>query len=303
MRGFIGLTKRNLLIYFKDIQSVIFSLLTSIIVFILYLLFLKGTFVDAIEGAMRGLENIVKSDDIETFVNGLLLTGIMGSAMITVPYNCLSTVVRDRENKIDYDISATPMKRWQIIFSYFLASVISAFVITAIILTVGLIVLSAMGDTYLSIKSICLLYAIIVLGAISATAFFMIVVIFFKSTSASGAFFGMLSAAAGFVIGAYIPVSQFSDSVQTVCNLFPASHITVLFRKVLLSDILDKVNADINGLDKGMFAESMKSIFSFQTKMFTEMIQTNMSIVYVSIVAVVTIVVMIALYNKTYKRS
>ena len=43
MNKFIGLTKRNLLIFFKDKQSVIFSLMTSIIVFVLYLLFLRGT--------------------------------------------------------------------------------------------------------------------------------------------------------------------------------------------------------------------------------------------------------------------
>lgn len=303
MRGFIGLTKRNLLIYFKDVQSVVFSLLTSIIVFALYLLFLKGTFVDAIEGAMRGLENIISAEDVETFVNGLLLTGIMGSAMITVPYNCLSTVVKDKENKIDYDILATPIKRWQIIFSYFLASVVSAFIMTSIIFTIGLVVLSAMGETYLTAKSIVELYGVIALGAISATAFFMIVVIFFKSSSASAAFFGMLSAAAGFVIGAYIPVSQFSDSVQTVCNFFPASHITVLFRKLILSDVLEKMDTDINGLDKGQFAEGIKEIFSFQTRMFGDNVGTNMSVVYVVAVLAVSLIVMIVLYNKNYKRN
>jgi len=42
MRKFVGLTKRNLLIYFKDIQSIFFSMLTPIIVLVLYVLFLKG---------------------------------------------------------------------------------------------------------------------------------------------------------------------------------------------------------------------------------------------------------------------
>lgn len=45
------------------------------------------------------------------FANLILLTGILGSAMITVPYNCLITLVKDRENKVDYDILATPLKR------------------------------------------------------------------------------------------------------------------------------------------------------------------------------------------------
>lgn len=303
MRGYMGLTKRNLLIYFKDIQSVIFSLLTSIIVFVLYLIFLKGTFVDAIDDAMRGLESIVKPGDVETFVNGLLLTGIMGSAIITVPYSCLTTIVRDRENKIDYDISATPIKRWMIILSYFTASVISAFMITAVIFTAGLIIMSQMGNVYLTVKSISALYAVIALGSISSTAFFMIVVLFFKSTSASSAFFGMLAAASGFVIGAYIPVSQFSDIVQTVCNIFPASHITVMIRKLILSDVLEKMNTDINGLDNGMFTEVLREIFSFNANMNGNGISTVVSLVYVGVFAVVSIAIMIFLYGKTYRRK
>ena len=133
MRSFRGLTKRNLLVFFKDRQSVLFSLLTSIIVLALYLLFLKGTFVDAmneVTGAYPGLSDLVTSVDINMFANLILLTGIIGSAMITVPYNCLTTVVNDREKKIDYDILSTPIKRWQIILSYFTAAALSSMILT-----------------------------------------------------------------------------------------------------------------------------------------------------------------------------
>ena len=126
MRGFIGFTKRNLSLYFKDKQAIIFSMLTSIIVFVLYLLFLKGNYIDAINGQLQGLEELIDSKDIDMLVNGILLTGIMGSALITIPYNCLSTIINDKERKIDYDILATPLKRWQIVLSYFVASTISA---------------------------------------------------------------------------------------------------------------------------------------------------------------------------------
>ena len=146
MRDFYGFTKRNLLIYFKDVQAIIFSLLTSIIVFALYLLFLKGTFVDAIDSAMMGLENIINPDDVEMLVSGILLVGIIGSAMITVPYTCLQTIVRDRETKTSDDICATPMKRWKIILSYFTASVISSFIVTGIIFTVGITVIGFISN-------------------------------------------------------------------------------------------------------------------------------------------------------------
>ena len=105
MRGFIGLTKRNLLLFFKDRQTIVFSLLTSIIMLFLYLLFLKGTFVDAVNGALKeysGMASLIGKEEIDMFANLILLTGILGSAMITVPYNCLTTLVKDRENKVDW---------------------------------------------------------------------------------------------------------------------------------------------------------------------------------------------------------
>ena len=53
MRGFVRFTKRNLLLFFKDKQTVFFSLLTSIIVLALYLLFFKATFVNSMHSAIN----------------------------------------------------------------------------------------------------------------------------------------------------------------------------------------------------------------------------------------------------------
>lgn len=302
MRDFIGFTRRNLLIYFKDILAVFFSLLTSIIVFVLYLLFLKGTFVDAFTGTMRGLENIVSSTDIDMFVNGILLSGILGSAMITVPYTCLQTIVKDRESGVDSDICATPLKRWKIVLSYFTASSICSFIMTALILTVGLVVLSFMGNMHLGIGSVLAAYGLMLLGSLSSTALFMVILLFFKSSSTSTAFFGILSAASGFVIGAYIPLSQFSDGVQSFCNIFPASHITSLIRNTLLSGIADSIDSSIGGLDNGMFISAVKDTFNFNVNAFGTSFSGLWSVLYVGVFALLCIAVMTVVYNKTYRR-
>ena len=302
MKDFIGLTKRNILIYFKDVLAIIFSLMTSMIVFVLYLLFLKGTFVDALTSTMRGLENIVNSGDIDMFVNGILLSGILGTTLITVPYTCLQTIVKDKEAGVDSDICSTPLKRWKIILSYFVSAAICAFIVTGIILTVGLIVLNTMGDTHMGVLQIAQAYGIVLLGSVSSTALFMVIVLLFKNTSTCTAFFGILSAASGFVIGAYIPLSQFSGSVQSFCNLFPASHITSMIRNVLLSGIADSINNDINGLDNGVFISAIKDTFSFNASSFGIDFQLSTSVLYVAIIAMISIAAMTVLYNKTYRR-
>ena len=306
MKKFLGLTKRDLLVFFKDRQSIIFSVLTSIIVLALYVVFLKGTFTDAIESYLKEvpfLKTLVTDSDINCFSDLIMLSGVLGSALITVPFQCVSLVVRDRETGVDYDISATPAKRYQIVLAYFVSATVSSVIMTSAILTLGLIVLKIHSGLELSTGFLLSAYGIVALGAVSATAFFMMFVLFFRTSQACGAFFGMLSAAAGFVIGAYIPVSQFSESVRSVCFLFPASHVTSLLRNVLLADHLNKIDAGIGGLDGGEFTTALKDIFTFKAFLFGNELDFKGMIVYVLAGVAVCTVVMIMLFSKTYRRK
>ena len=306
MRGISGLIKRNLLLFFKDWQSILFSLLTSIIVLVLYLLFLKGTFVSAIQSAMEqypGLASMVLQKDIDMFANLFLLSGILGSAMISVPFSCITVLVKDRANKVDYDILATPMKRGQIIFAYFVSAVLTSTLLTDIILAVGLIGIRMQGNMYLNISQVIKAFSIVALGSISASAIFMIVVLFFKTVSACEAFFGILSAASGFVIGAYIPISQFSNEVQTVCNLFPASQITIMLRNILLNGLLEHINISLQGVDQGMFVLSLKEYFTFQAKLFKGYLDMNKMLEYILGVILFCIVAQIMIYSGSYKKN
>ena len=306
MRGISGRIKRNLLLFFKDWQSILFSLLTSIIVLILYLLFLKGTFVSAIQSAMEqypGLASMVPQKDIAMFANLFLLSGILGSAMISVPFSCITVVVKDRANKVDYDILSTPLKRGQIIFAYFVSAVLTSILLNSIILAVGLIGIRMQGNMYLNISQVIKAFSIVALGSISASAIFMIVVLFFKTVSACEAFFGILSAASGFVIGAYIPISQFSNEVQTVCNLFPASQITIMLRNILLNGLLEHVNTSLAGMDQGMFVLSLKEYFTFQAKLFKGYLDMNKMLGYILGVILLCIVAQIMIYSVSYKKN
>ncbi|EEJ50529.1 ABC transporter permease [Oribacterium sinus] len=306
MRGISGLIKRNLLLFFKDWQSILFSLLTSIIVLVLYLLFLKGTFVSAIQSAMEqypGLASMVPQKDIDMFANLFLLSGILGSAMISVPFSCITVLVKDRANKVDYDILSTPLKRGQIIFAYFVSAVLTSTLLTNIILAVGLIGIRMQGNMYLNISQVVKAFSVVALGSISASAIFMIVVLFFKTVSACEAFFGILSAASGFVIGAYIPISQFSNEVQTVCNLFPASQITIMLRNILLNGLLEHINISLQGVDQGMFVLSLKEYFTFQAKLFNGYLDMNKMREYILGVILFCIVTQIMIYSGSYKKN
>jgi len=191
----------------------------------------------------------------------------------------------------------------QIILAYFTASALSAIFMTSVILTVGLIVLQIFHTTYVTAGTILLLFGAMILGAISSTAIFMTFLLFIKSSSASGAFMGILSAASGFLIGAYIPISQFSDKVQTFCNLFPATHVTIMIRNILMRGVADKMNESIGGIDNGLFIETIKDIFSFNSHMFGHTLSMGNSLVYILGFMGLSIAFMVCAFSKTYKRA
>ncbi|MCR4728692.1 MAG: ABC transporter permease [Lachnospiraceae bacterium] len=303
MRGFFGLVRRNLLMYFKDISAVIFSLLTSIIVFVLYLLFLKGNYVSSIESYAKGLDTFIKDGDIDMLVTGILLVGILGSALITVPYSTIMGIVRDKETGVSDDILVTPLKRRLIAAAYFISAAICSFIMVSFIATVSFILVGIRGNLHMAPGAILATYGIILLGSVSSTSLFMLVVTGFKSSAACNAFFGILSAAAGFVIGAFIPISGFSTTVQTICCLFPASHVTVLLRHSLLNGILEKINTDIGGVDGGAFASAIKETFTFELPFMGKALTPFNSMTIACACVVVFSVLCMFVYSKTYKRK
>ena len=114
---------------------------------------------------------------------------------------------------------------------------------------------------------------------------------------------GILSAVSGFIIGAYIPISQFSGRVQTVCNLFPASHITILLRNALLNGVLGHIDGSIGGLDGGAFTQTIRDAFTFRASMFGTALDPSGMLIYVAALLVLSVSVMICIYSRNYQRK
>ena len=302
IRGLMGLTKRNILVYLNDKGSIFFSMLTPLIILILYLLFLKSTFLSSLENAAAGLGDLISAKDMDQFVNGLLLTGIISTSLITIPYNALETIVRDREEKVYFDMISTPVKRAQIILSYYLAAVISAFMQTLVVLLIGLGVLLLSGSMYLTATDILCLVGAIFLGTVSSTAIFTLIMMFFRKMGTCSAFMGIISAVSGFIVGAYLPLSEFSRTIQNVCNLVPATGVTVLIRNFLTGGVLKHMDEAIGGVDGGAFFNAMKKSFSLSTQLGTSTWTLNQTCFYIIMVTVAFIVATGMIYPRVYNK-
>lgn len=301
--SYLGMTKRNVLLYFKDKTTIFFSMLAPLIVLFLYIIFLRDTYLSELKSSLSEFDGYFQISDVDNVVNAWLLAGILGTACITVSLNSLHVMVSDKVSKVDYDYQSSPVKGYVVILSYFTAAFLNTFIITSGILTIGLIVLNLIGSLYLDFITILLLYLVTVLGSASATIIMMIIVSFFKKASALAAFSGIVSAAIGFIIGAYIPLGNFSDTVQGVLSLFPGSHIACLYRNLLMSGVINNINTSLNGIDGGMFNTFVNQGFALNLNMFTYTAEKGFMTIYSLASIALAFGINVIFYKKSFKRA
>lgn len=263
-----GMTKRNIKVYLKDKTAIIFSMMTQIIILGLYLLFLKQNYVDSMTSMLDGFNIKTEDNLINALVNSWLVSGVIGTSVVTVAMNSLSVMISDKQNKIDYDYNASSVKGSTVVLSYFSGAVINTIVISAILLTAGIAFSCISGSSFPEFTELLKLYGLVILGSVSAVLILMFVASFFKKNSTYAAFNTLISVAIGFVIGAYIPVSQFSDGVQTFVNLIPGSHIAAMIRNVLVSPCINDISTSLAGADHGMFAAEAEKAFATNLNLF-----------------------------------
>ncbi len=302
-RSYRGMTIRNIKVYAKDKMAILLSLLTQIIVLGLYLMFLKSNYVDIINNGLEDFKDLVSKADIEGLVNSWLISGVIGTSVVTVALNTLNLMVKDKEDKIDSDYRASSVKGSTVVMSYFSGAVASTFIISSILLSAGYIFLACTGTFCLDIPQQLLVYALTLLGSVSGTLVLMLFISFFKKSATLSSFGVMVSASIGFIVGAYVPVSQFSENVQTIVNLVPGSQIAAMMRNILVGPTIDNIDKTLDGIDKGQFAENAREMFALKLKIFGNEVDTGFMLTYSFIIIAVFAVLNIALYKISSKRK
>ena len=298
-----GMTGRNIKVFFKDKMTVFFSILAPLIVFLLYILFLRDTYLSSMERSLESVSSLINMKDVENIANGWLLSGILASSCVTVSLNSLTVMVDDKDRKVDYDYNSSPSNGPIVVLSYFTGALVNTLLITCGVLTVGLIVLSIGGSLYLTVSKVLLLYLVTILGCASITLLMMVIASFFKKAGALGAFGGIVSAAIGFIIGAYVPLGNFSNGVQTALSFVPGSHVAALYRDILMSGPTEQV-ANAMGSNGGVeFLESIREDFSLSLKMFDYKTTEFFSFMFIVGSIIVGLILNIVLYKKASKRK
>ncbi len=239
MKACGALIKRNVTMFFKDKGTFFTSLITPMILLVLYATFLSNVYEDSFRAALPA-ELFVEDSLINGLVGGLLLSSLLAVSAVTVPFCANLFMVQDRVTGARGDLSITPVKSSSLAFGYYLATVLNGLIICFLALTLGLVYLSVIG-WYLSFVDVLLLALDVVSLVLFGTALSSLVCYPLSSQGAISAVGSIVSSCYGFLCGAYMPISSFAEGLQNTLILLPGTHGTSLLRNHALTGVFDQM--------------------------------------------------------------
>ena len=228
MTGLGALIRRNCKLFFKDKGMFFTSLITPVILLVLYATFLAKVYRDSFAAAMPA-GFAVDAALIDGTVGGQLVSSLLAVCCVTVAFCSNLLMVQDRISGARRDLTMTPVRRSTLALGYFAASALSTLLICYAALAVCL--------GYLAAADVLLLGLDVLLLSLFGTALSSIVNCNLTTNGQASAVGTIVSAGYGFLCGAYMPISNFGEGLQRVLSFLPGTYGTALFRNHALRGV------------------------------------------------------------------
>ena len=242
MTGLSALIRRNTKLYFKDKGMFFTSLITPLILLVLYSTFLSNVYEQTFRGALEAAGATVSDKLIGGCVGGELVSSLLAVSCVTVAFCSNLLMVQDKITGARRDLTIAPVKPGTLALSYYLSTLLSTLLICFAAAGVCLGYLAYVG-WYLTAADVAALLLDVTLLVLFGTALSSLVN-FPLSTSGQGSAVGtIVSAGYGFICGAYIPISQFSEGLQKVISFLPGTYGTSLLRNHALRGVFAEMES------------------------------------------------------------
>lgn len=294
MMQFKLLLKRNIKLFFKDKGMFFTSLITPMILLVLYATFLGNVYKDSF---LSGLpEGVAISDKlIDGLVGGQLISSILAVSCVTVAFCSNMLMVQDKANGSIRDFTISPIKPSIMALAYYFASLISTLIICYSATAACLIYVGIVG-WYMSFIDILLLLIDVFILVMFGTALSSVINFFLSTQGQISAVGSIISSVYGFICGAYMPISQFSKGLQNTLSFLPGTYGTSLVRNHSMQGVFEAMKDEqfpeevINGF---------KDIVDCNIYIFDESV--SIPVMYVVLISTVVLLIIGYIFLNVFK--
>ena len=285
------LIKRNVKMYFKDKGMFFTSLITPMILLLLYVTFLYNVYEDSFRmgfPAEMGIPAETLDPLIKGLVGGLLLSSLLAVSAVTVSFCANLSIVQDKVTGARKDFDVTPVKGHTLAAGYYVSTLINGLIISIVATLLGFIYLAFTG-WYMSAGDVLLFLLDVFLLVMFGTALSSLVCYPLNSQGQLSAVGSIVSSTYGFICGAYMPISNFSWGLRTMMSFLPGTYGTSLLRNHALSGVYEEMSA--KGIPQEVI-ESLKDTADCNIYFFGDKVDT----VYMYMILIGVTLIMIGLY-------
>lgn len=299
MKTFNSLVKRNSKLFFKDKGLFLVSLITPLILLLLYITFLGNVYKDAFISALQGA--IIPESILNGLVGGQLFSSLLAVCCVTVSFCSNMLMVQDKITGARNDFLIAPVKKSKLALSYYVSTLISTLIICLIAFAFCLIYVAIIG-WYLSFVDVVLILLDIFLLVMFGTALSSIINFFLSSQGQISAVGSIVSSCYGFICGAYMPISNFGIGLRNFVSLLPGTYGTSLLRNHAMGGAI-KALSEL-GLSEEVITE-LKNAVDLNIYCFGNNVNTSLKygILIGSVVLLIGIYVLINIFHKKNRKE
>ena len=297
MKKFFNLTARNVKVFFSDKSMFFASLITPMILLILYVTFLGRVFQNSLDQDALGVA--LPDSVINAVVNGQILACLLAVCSVTVAFSSNLLMVNDRITGSAKDIDVSPVKSHTKSLAYFAATFISTIIINLVALILCLIYIRTQNCWYYELKDVLLLFGDVVLLSFFGTALASVVNFGLKTQGQLSAVANIVSAGYGFICGAYMPISNFSALLRDSIMFLPSTYSMSLIKNHALTapfQEMAKTEIPTQAID------AVKIALDYKISFFNHEVPLNMMYL-IAISSIVVLIIIFILQNKLKKQD
>ncbi len=242
MKILFVLMRRNIKLFFKDKGLFFTSIITPMILLVLYATFLGNVYRDSFALSFPP-QMSVSEKLIESCVGGQLFSSLLAVCCVTVAFCSNMLMVQDKMTGARQDMLTAPIKPSVTALAYYFSTAISTLLISVIATGMCLIYIGFVG-WFLSPLDILLILLDVFLLVMFGTVLSSIINFFLSSQGQISAVGTIVSSGYGFICGAYMPISQFPDGLQKAIAFLPGTYGTSLIRNHAMRGALAEIEKE-----------------------------------------------------------
>ena len=235
MKEITALVSRNRKLFFKDKGMLFSSMITPVILIVLYATFLANIYKDSFVSATKDMIDL-PDKIINGTVAAQLAAALLAVSCVTVTFCVNLTMVQDRASGARKDFDVSPVSKTKIYIGYFLSTVLNSLMVNGTALALCLFYILKMG-WYMSASDVIFVILDMILLVLFGSTLSSIVSYPLKTQGQLSAVGTIVSAGYGFVCGAYMPISNFSSGLQKALSYLPGTYGTSLVKNHMLNGV------------------------------------------------------------------